>query len=184
MKRFKVLFVSAALTVATSLTAFAGQWKSDNKGYWYQNNDNSYPVLLWQEIDGKWYYFNAEGYMAASQWVGNYYVGSDGAMLVNTTTPDGYKVGVDGAWIQNSSGSTAANNNNNNNNNSNNTDGLISAISRTPFDGYTVIVNTHSKKYHVPSCRDVKKIADKNIGYAKDIAALEAAGYQACKNCH
>lgn len=183
MKRFNVLFVSTALTVAMSLTAFAGQWKSDNKGYWYQNNDNSYPILSWQEIDGKWYYFNAEGYMATGQWVGNYYVGSDGAMLINTTTPDGYKVGADGAWIQNSSNSTAANNNSNSSN-SNNTDGLISAISRTPFDGYTVIVNTSTKKYHVPSCRDVKKIADRNLGYAKDIAALEAAGYQACKVCH
>lgn len=182
MKRFSVLFVSTALTVAMSLTAFAGQWKSDKKGYWYQKDDNSYPILSWQEIDGKWYYFNAEGYMATSQWVGNYFVGSDGAMLVNTTTPDGYKVGADGAWIQNSSNSTAANNNTNNNNS--NSDGLISAISRTPFDGYTVIVNTHSKKYHVPNCRDVKKIANKNIGYAKDITALEAAGYQACKNCH
>lgn len=179
MKRFSVLFVSAILSVALSLTALAGQWKSDKKGYWYQKDDSSYPILSWQEIDGKWYYFNAEGYMAVSQWVGNYYVGSDGAMLTNTTTPDGYKVGADGTWIQNSSNSTAANNNNNNS-----TDGLISAISRTPFDGYTVIVNTHSKKYHKPHCKDIKKIADKNIGYAKDIAALEAAGYQACKNCH
>jgi len=84
-----------------SLTAFAGQWKSDNKGYWYQNNDNSYPVLSWQEIDGKWYYFGSDGYMAASQWVGNYYVGSDGAMLINTTTPDGYQVNATGAWVEN-----------------------------------------------------------------------------------
>lgn len=182
MKRFSVLFVSTALTVAMSLTALAGQWKSDNKGYWYQKDDNSYPILTWQEIDGKWYYFNAEGYMAVSQWVGNYFVGSDGAMLVNTTTPDGYKVGADGAWIQNSSNSTAANNNTNNNNS--NSDGLISAISRTPFDGYTVIVNTHTKKYHIPNCRDVKKIADRNLGYSKDIAALEAAGYEPCKVCH
>jgi nuclease-like protein len=179
MKRISLLFVSAALTVAMSLTAFAGQWKSDNRGYWYQKDDNSYPILSWQEIGGKWYYFGSDGYMAASQWVGNYYVGSDGAMLTNTTTPDGYKVGADGTWIQNSSSSTAANNDNNNS-----TDGLIPAISRTPFEGYTVVVNTSTKKYHVPGCRDVKKIADRNLGYSKDIAALEAAGYQPCKVCH
>ncbi|WP_278144947.1 hypothetical protein [Lacrimispora saccharolytica] len=29
-----------------------------------------------------------------------YYMGSDGYMIVNTITPDGYAVGADGAWIQ------------------------------------------------------------------------------------
>lgn len=37
----------------------------------------------WQETDGKWYY-----------------CGADGAMLTNTTTPDNYYVGADGAWVQ------------------------------------------------------------------------------------
>ena len=42
----------------------------------------------WKVIDGAWYYFNAqEG------------SGTSGALLVNTTTPDGYKVGPDGKWI-------------------------------------------------------------------------------------
>jgi len=27
-------------------------------------------------------------------------MGNDGYMLVNTTTPDGYMVGQDGAWVQ------------------------------------------------------------------------------------
>ncbi|MCD8223537.1 MAG: hypothetical protein LUC99_01570 [Clostridiales bacterium] len=29
-----------------------------------------------------------------------YYMDESGAMLTDTTTPDGYKVGPDGAWIQ------------------------------------------------------------------------------------
>ena len=37
----------------------------------------------WHEIDGKWYYFDSTGAMAAS-----------------TTTPDGYLVGADGVWVQ------------------------------------------------------------------------------------
>ncbi len=42
----------------------------------------------WQQIGGKWYYFNSEK-------------GSlEGILLRNTTTPDGYQVGADGAWIQ------------------------------------------------------------------------------------
>lgn len=29
-----------------------------------------------------------------------YFFGTDGAMLVSTTTPDGYLVGADGKWKQ------------------------------------------------------------------------------------
>lgn len=50
-------------------------------------------------IHGSWYYFNESGYMVASIWIGNYYLGENGAMLTNTTTQDGYKVGSDGEWI-------------------------------------------------------------------------------------
>ncbi|MVX64622.1 hypothetical protein GKZ28_13060 [Clostridium chromiireducens] len=38
----------------------------------------------WRQSSGKWYY---------------YY--NDGTMAINTTTPDGFKVGADGVWIQN-----------------------------------------------------------------------------------
>lgn len=39
--------------------------------------------------------------MAANKWInGTYYVGADGAMYTNATTPDGYQVGADGAWIK------------------------------------------------------------------------------------
>ena len=41
------------------------------------------------EIDGKWYYFNT----ASDK-------GTLGAMLANTTTPDGYQVDANGAWIR------------------------------------------------------------------------------------
>ena len=74
-------------------------WQSNSTGWWYQNADGSYPANEWQQIDGSWYYFNESGYMVASIWIGNYYLGENGAMLTNTTTPDGYVVGSDGAWI-------------------------------------------------------------------------------------
>lgn len=50
----------------------------------------------------EWYYFDASGIMLTgwvkwgSQW---YYMGDSGKMVVSTTTPDGYMVGPDGAWI-------------------------------------------------------------------------------------
>ena len=82
---------------------FKGQasWQSNSTGWWYQNADGTYPVSQWQQINGIWYYFNESGYMVANVWIGNYYLGDSGAMLTNTTTPDGYVVGSDGAWVQN-----------------------------------------------------------------------------------
>ena len=98
---------------------YAG-WKSSGDRWWYMNEDGSWPandwkkvkdswywfdqsglmVTGWRQINGKWYWFANSGAMGVSRWVGNYYLGSDGAMLTSTTTPDGYKVGADGAWIR------------------------------------------------------------------------------------
>ena len=78
----------------------SGEWKRNNKGWWYENPDGSYPYDDWKKIDGKWYYFDSKGYMESNKWIGNYYVGSSGAMLVNTTTPDGYRVDENGKWIE------------------------------------------------------------------------------------
>ena len=83
MKRIKVLIATLAITALTTSPAFA-DWKHESDGRWrYQNEDGSYSSGQWQEINGKQYYFGADGYMMA-----------------NTTTPDGYQVGDDGAWIQ------------------------------------------------------------------------------------
>ena len=57
-------------------------WVKDNDN-WYFTNESGAMQTGWIEVDGKWYYCDASG-----------------AMLSNTTTPDGYKVGPDGAWIK------------------------------------------------------------------------------------
>lgn len=92
-----------AAGTGTKTGSSTGAWLLDNVGWWYCNADRSYTVNNWQFIDNKWYYFNEVGYMKTGWilWNGQwYYCGSDGAMLANTTTPDGYYVGSDGAWIQ------------------------------------------------------------------------------------
>ena len=101
LRQLVIVALSAIMILSSSLTALAVEnWKQDSTGWWYQNADGSYPTNTWKEISGAWYYFEGNGYMAANKWIGNYHVGSNGAMLTNTTTPDGYQVGADGAWVQ------------------------------------------------------------------------------------
>ncbi|MFT4106221.1 MAG: hypothetical protein QM657_10715 [Lacrimispora sp.] len=88
MKKFKLLLLTTAMSLAMSVVSFAGQWKQDTVGWWYQNDDGTYSANSWQWIDGnsdgvsEYYYFNENGYC-----------------LMNTTTPDGKTVNSDGALI-------------------------------------------------------------------------------------
>ena len=78
------------------------QKAADGIRWWWQNPDGSYPASQWKETDGKWYYFDAEGYMATG-WINvggvDYCLAPDGALYVSCTTPDGYNVDANGAWI-------------------------------------------------------------------------------------
>ena len=74
-------------------------WKNIS-GTWYYMDNSGAMQTDWKEISNAWYYFNADGVMQANRWVGDYYLGSSGAMLVNTKTPDGYRVDASGKWIQ------------------------------------------------------------------------------------
>lgn len=56
----------------------------------------------WVQVGTDWYHYQTSGEMTRNAWVKSkekwYYLGADGVMLTNTTTPDGYTVGADGAW--------------------------------------------------------------------------------------
>ena len=111
----------------------------------------------WQQINEKWCYFDSNGAMVKNRWIGDYYLGSDGYMAVNTTTPDGYQVGNDGRWVRGSS--------------------LI--------EGTSYIVNTKTLKFHYPWCHEVSKISSSNradVGNSRN--ALISFGYEPCKICN
>lgn len=93
-----VAAISACLVIPSM--AATPQWKRNDRGWWYEEANGSYPTATWKLINNKWYYFDGIGYMAESRWIGNYYVGADGAMLVSTVTPDGYYVDETGKWIE------------------------------------------------------------------------------------
>lgn len=77
-------------------------WKQNDTGWWYRQVDGTYPSDSWKNINKKWYYFDDNGYMVEDSWVENYYLGSDGAMLVSTMTPDGHYVLENGEKIEES----------------------------------------------------------------------------------
>ena len=96
------------------------QWVQEEDGWKYYASNKA--VTGWKQIEGKWYFFNAEGVsqkwwvqdngtwyylegsgaLKVSQWFevnGKwYYVDATGALAVNTTV-DGYTVNANGEWV-------------------------------------------------------------------------------------
>ena len=54
-------------------------WKQNEKGWWVEDSDGWYPSNQWQKIDGKWYFFTADGYMDYSEYREGCWLGADGA---------------------------------------------------------------------------------------------------------
>ncbi|MBO5609850.1 MAG: L,D-transpeptidase family protein [Eubacterium sp.] len=83
------------------VSGWYGKWYQDKSGWWYQSG-TWYPRNSWQKIDGSWYYFDANGYMAHSRWLKSgrywYYLTDTGAMAVSTTI-DNYKLDENGRWM-------------------------------------------------------------------------------------
>ena len=42
MKKVKLFFAVSVASAVLSITSFAGEWKQDTSGWWYQNDDGSY----------------------------------------------------------------------------------------------------------------------------------------------
>lgn len=110
----------------TATAALTGTWSLKNGQWIFRKTDGSYAasgvyeingaeyafdasgIMLtgWQLLDGKWYYFSTTtGAMRKNYWVRSaavstrwYYLGADGVMLTNATTPDGYRVDSGGAF--------------------------------------------------------------------------------------
>ena len=46
-----------------------GKWNSDDKGWWFSDSSGWYPCDEEVGIDGEYYFFKADGYMACNEWV-------------------------------------------------------------------------------------------------------------------
>ena len=108
-------------TKEESIPKLVGKWVSNSVGKWYEYSDgtyensgfkkienetyyftsNGYVKTGWLSVNNNWYFFKNSGCMITSNWVGSYYMDSDGKMKTNSFTPDGYYCGADGVYVKN-----------------------------------------------------------------------------------
>lgn len=62
MKKLAGLVLGVMTAILAAGTAFAGAWRSDANGYWYQRDDGTWPEAKWEYVDGHWYVFDVHGY--------------------------------------------------------------------------------------------------------------------------
>ncbi len=89
-KKLMATILAGVMLSAYAVPAYAGSWQSDSVGWWWQNDDGSYPADSWRWLDG-----NNDGTAEC------YYFDGSGYMIENTITPDGYSVDGNGAWVAN-----------------------------------------------------------------------------------
>jgi len=85
-KRVKGLLTAAvagSLSLSFAMMSLAAWQQAPDGRYWYTNSSERGYSVGWELIDGKWYYFDENGWM-----------------LSDTVTPDGFQVGSDGSWVQ------------------------------------------------------------------------------------
>ena len=84
-KLVAVLSAAALLAMGASMTSFAAGWEKDDAGVWhYYDKDDEMVAGEWRKDGAKWFYLDEDGDMLTDSWVDDeYYVGADGAMLVN-----------------------------------------------------------------------------------------------------
>ena len=90
MKTSAAFFIGLTFAAAAALPAYAGSWRQNASGWWYQNDDGTYPAGGWQWIDSdgdgtaECYYFYSDGYMAYNNDIGGYHVNEAGQWTVGS----------------------------------------------------------------------------------------------------
>ncbi|MCD8081929.1 MAG: hypothetical protein LUE86_00015 [Clostridiales bacterium] len=87
-KRFLgVTVLAAGLTLASAMTAFAGSWKTDSLGTYYENDDGTRPVYAGWFTDpdtGYVYFMNPDAYIMTDTEILGYRLASDGRRIDKT----------------------------------------------------------------------------------------------------
>lgn len=83
MKKLNLTRVIASTLIAVSAIALnpvgaSAEWRRNSTGWWYSEG-NSYLRNGWNQIGGKWYYFDFDGYITQNAWMyEGYYLNSNG----------------------------------------------------------------------------------------------------------
>ena len=72
-------------------------------GWWVEDSEGWFPTSQWQKIDGKWYYFCADGYMDYSEYRDGCWLGADGAW-VESYSGGHWMTNGTGWWYEDNSG--------------------------------------------------------------------------------
>lgn len=102
IKKIIALSISAISLIATTSISANAEWMQNSTGWWY--TEGSSWSVGWRQINNQWYYFDTTGYMKTG-WLQDtdgkwYYLSpTTGEMAKNIVTPDGYKIGENGVWV-------------------------------------------------------------------------------------
>ncbi|WP_321833512.1 hypothetical protein [Clostridium butyricum] len=100
IKNIMAVAMTAIIIMAVSPVVANAEWRQDSTGWWYASGSSWYTG--WKLIDGNWYYFYSNGYMAHDTTIDGRYLNSSGAWTENVYANDPnaikegtYKVGQD-----------------------------------------------------------------------------------------
>lgn len=64
-KKMVNMLIAAAVSICMAAAPVsAATWVKDGKGWWYQEDNGSWPANQWKQVNGQWYWFDSNGYMA------------------------------------------------------------------------------------------------------------------------
>ncbi|OOM16035.1 CAP domain-containing protein [Clostridium saccharobutylicum] len=112
MKFAMLIVAGGVLTCTLSPIKANAAWMQSGHKWWYSEGDSW--AVGWKKVDGKWYYFDEQGYMKTgwlfdgSNW---YYLRFSGEMITGHLTLNGKGFDFDGSgkWIENSDYSNNSN---------------------------------------------------------------------------
>ena len=150
LKRVLASLITLVMFFAVSPIAAHAEWQQSSNGWWY--TEGSSYATGWRLIDGNWYYFYSDGYMAKNTTIDDYYLNSDGAWT--TSIPASSSISY---------------------NNSNSSSGSTQYVDA---NGNGLIKGSVDYIYHIPGSTYYNKT--KNVvQWFKSVEEAEAAGYRA-----
>ncbi len=158
-----------------------GYWASDSTGWWFTDESGWYPVSQWLKIDGYWYYFKADGYMATDEWIDDCYLNSNGAWEPGkektADTPSGtgndQNNNSDNNQTDNSSNNGHDDNSNNNSQNNNSSNNSQNNNTDSNSSSHTSAYIENGKIYD----KDGKIVRNKNVILGYYIYHVDSEGY-------